>query len=139
MVMTWKQIAGRQETPQRMQYRERENLKHLADGCMRSGDTVAASMMLILIAHWMRESDEMPFADYARQWIDDELAVGNGGLSPRVLATLEAVVGADRWLTQQQGSAPLRIKHARTERQLPVTYTQKLSVLCAIRLFRAIR
>ena len=60
------------ETQQEMTYQEREKLKQFASQCQRDGDTESATEMLILIAHWMRQIDLVPFEDYAANWIQSQ-------------------------------------------------------------------
>lgn len=45
-----------------MTYEERETIKQWSASMRRAGDIEALSEMLVLIAHWMRQSMPTPFA-----------------------------------------------------------------------------
>ncbi len=52
---------------QRMTYKEREQLKRFANAV--GGD---AATMLVCIAHWFREPNEIPFTDYLEKWLTED-------------------------------------------------------------------
>lgn len=56
-------------TPMFMDYPERENLKGLASELEDEKDAGALRLIIMMIAHWMRQGERVCFADYAANWL----------------------------------------------------------------------
>jgi hypothetical protein len=52
-----------------MSYQERESLKRFARECARNGDIESLERSLIMISHFMRQEQPVPFSEYAAQWV----------------------------------------------------------------------
>jgi len=60
------------ETSQQMTYEEREKLKEFGH---HHEDPRLLGRVVVMIAHWMRQEQRVPFSDYASDWM-----VANGPL-----------------------------------------------------------
>lgn len=73
---------------QAMTYHEREELKFFAYRCAASGDIQSLERTLIMIAHWMRQGQRIPFTEYASQWSEAQKNREDGNHSTPAMVKL---------------------------------------------------
>lgn len=81
---------------QKMTYQEREQLKTFADKCASSGDIQSLQNTLILIAHWMRQGQEISFTEYASNWTAAQAGREDGNQSTREMMSEWPLTGEQK-------------------------------------------
>ncbi|WGL95994.1 hypothetical protein [Arsenophonus nasoniae] len=71
------------DTPQSMDYDEREKLKSFAYECERKGDIESLARVLSMITYWFRQDEKISFTEYASHFIASKKGLGTFGASTK--------------------------------------------------------